>query len=191
MTGLIAIDESGDTGPNGSKFFVMAAIVTSRPRHLLRAYKATPAYSGPEIKFYDAAINERLNVLTEIANANVKIIYVCVDKEKSNNRFQHNNELYRWALKETMTNAINISENKDLNIIVDESSFIKNDCLKKMAKDASEVLGKNIKKCSKTTSDKCVRIADYVAGSIWAKYERKNEKYFEIINEKISIAHES
>ena len=55
-----------------------------------------------------------------------------------------------------------------------------------MAKDISIEIGKNVKSCDKVSSDKCVRIADYVAGAIRTKFENGNEELFEIIREKIS-----
>jgi len=186
---LIAIDESGDTGPNGSRFFVMAAVVSIRSRHLLKAYKAIPTGAN-EIKFYDATRDERIRVLREIANADVKIVYVCVNKESHYKQNNDSNELYQDVLNVVIRCAQKKSTCRDINVWVDDSSFIKNDDLKNMAKEISKDVGRNVKRCSKVSSEKCVKIADYVAGSISAKYERENDEFFNIIKEKISVARE-
>jgi len=191
MTGLIAIDESGDLGEKGSRFFIIVAIVSKRSRHLSKAYKATPAGYGPEIKFYESTHRERLNVLTEIAAADAQIVYVCIDKTKWDEPYRNGNELYRQALKEAIKCAMETIQIRDIDVVVDESGFIKSDELKEIGRSLSESLGKNVKRCDKVSSHKCVRIADFIAGSLWAKYERENGEYFEIIKEKISFARES
>jgi len=43
MTGLIAIDESGDLDPHGAEIFSMAAIVMLHPRDLKKAADAIPS----------------------------------------------------------------------------------------------------------------------------------------------------
>lgn len=190
-TGLIAIDESGDTGQKGSRYFLMAAIVTIRSRNYLRAYKATPSRDGPEIKFYNAKHEEHVEVLTEVAcTANSDIVYVCIDKEDRSGPAERGNELYCKVLEELMSDAMSVATSKDLRIIVDESRFIKKDHLENMAKDLSKELGKNVKSCKKASSDKCVRIADYVVGAIRIKYENNDGELFTIIEKKISFARE-
>ena len=50
--------------------------------------------------------------------------------------------------------------------------------------------GCNLKKCDKVTShqNKCVQIADYVAGAINRNFEDEDPHYMDVIREKISIA---
>lgn len=180
MTGLIAIDESGDLGPRGSRYFVVAAIVTDRSRHLLKAYKTIPK-GNTEMKFYSVAYKDKKRVLTEVAGTNVRVVYVCVDKEKQIETYGSGNELYRRALEEVIKSALLVSQYKDVNVFVDKSRFIKNGDLKEMVNGLSQELGKNIVKCDKVSSNKCVSIADFVAGAIWTKYETGNEEFFETI----------
>jgi len=190
LTGLIAIDESGDLGQRGSRHFVIAALVTSRSRHLLGAYKAIPR-DGREIKFYDSSFEERIRVLTEVARADVKIVYLCIDKEKQDESYKSGNALYRFALEEVIRCALAESINKDVNVRIDENSFIKRKDLEEIVSTVSKEFGKNVKGCSKVSSERCVRIADYVAGSVWARYEREIREYYDIIKEKVSVARES
>jgi len=191
LTGLIAIDESGDLGSRGSKFFVIAAIVTRRSRHLLKVYKSIPIGNDSEVKFYEARHNERLDILTELAESESSIVYVCVNKKDYREPCRHGNKLYLQALKRLIECTLEISESKDVDISVDESRFIKSGELAEMGKHISKDLGKNVKKCVKVSSNKCTRVTDYVAGAIWAKYEHGKEEYFEVIEKRISIACES
>ena len=56
-------------GQNGSRYFLMAAIITGRSKTFRKAYKVAPTSNGPEIKFYNAKPRERINVLEEVAKA--------------------------------------------------------------------------------------------------------------------------
>jgi len=191
LTGLIAIDESGDTGLRGSKHFVMVAMITRRSRCLLSSYKAIPKHQT-EIKFYNANRQERLKVLSEVAESDVTIVYVCIIKDRNHDAsFLSGNELYEYALNELLKKALENAPCNDVNVIVDDSRFIRIDDLRKNVIGLSKETRRNVKKVEKASSNKCVRIADYVAGSIFAKYERNDDEYYKEIEEKISIACES
>ncbi|MDR1690916.1 MAG: hypothetical protein LBR42_03610, partial [Candidatus Methanoplasma sp.] len=128
---------------------------------------------------------ERLKVLNEVSDANVKIVYICINKQEQNESYGTGNKLYRTALEEVLKSALEVSSSKNLDILVDGNSFIKNSELKEIAYELAKNLEKNIEKCSKASSNKCVRIADFIAGSIWTKHERGNGTFFEIIKDKI------
>ena len=53
LTGTIIIDESGDLGPSGTRYFSMAAIVAFRSRDLKRAANVLPNQS--ERKWYNSS----------------------------------------------------------------------------------------------------------------------------------------
>lgn len=190
MTGMIAIDESGDLGWRGSRFFLMAAVVTQRSRHLLKAYKAAPTGDGPEIKFYDANDKERVGVLKEVADADVYIVCVCFDKYDPQCPAERGNDLYGLSLRIVMEEAVKKYPANDLNISIDESRFINKRHLEMMVSEISKSTGKNIKSCKKAASGKCTRIADYVVGAIRMRYENRDDHLYEIVKEKISFARE-
>ena len=52
---------------------------------------------------------------------------------------------------------------------------------------------RNVKSVKKVRSftDKAVQLADFISGSIREKYENDDEQYMAVIEEKISIAHET
>jgi len=192
MVGLIAIDESGDTGENGTRFFVIAAIVSRRSRKLLSTYKKIPI-KDYESKFSNSSNEERIGVLTEMGDSDMQIVYVCIDKNNWREPYTHSNILYQKALETLMECAMSVADFKDMKIVVDKSRFIKIEDMRAVSKTISTKLGKNIKGCDKvlSSSNKCVQIVDYVAGAIWTKYEKNNPEFFEIIEEKISVARES
>lgn len=52
---------------------------------------------------------------------------------------------------------------------------------------------RNVKSVRKVRSfaDKAVQLADFISGSVREKYENDDEQYITVIEEKISIAHET
>jgi len=192
MTGLIAIEESGNLGQRGTRYFVMVAIISRRSRHLLSTYKKIPK-KNYEPKFRNSSDEERKEVLTEMTDSDTQIVYVCVDKNDWREPYRYGNILYQKALETLMECAMSVAPFKDMRMIVDESRFIKIGDLRAVSEEISAKLGKNVKRCDKvySSSDKCIQIVDYVAGAIWTKYEKGNPEFFDIIEQKISVARET
>ena len=136
---------------------------------------------------------DKTNILTELKDADVQIVYVAVDKHNSKEPFNKGNDLYRNTLKALLEETLKVVPCNDLNVTVDESRSIKIEDLRKMTDHIANKTGKNIKKCLKASSEsnKCVQIVDFVAGSIWTKYEKRNDYFYKIFEEKISVARES
>ena len=192
MTGLIAIDESGDLGENGTRFFVMAAIVSGRSRRLLSTYKKIPVKEY-ESKFSNSTDEEREEVLSEMATTDTQIVYVCVDKSDRREPHRSGNILYQKTLEALTVCALRIAPSKDVNIVADDSSFIRLKDMRDTSRTIAESTGKNIKRCDKapSSSNKCVQIADYVAGAVWWEHEKSDPRFTDIIKNKISVARES
>lgn len=75
-------------------------------------------------------------------------------------------------------------------------NFDENLCIS--MKDLIEIVnnmlqGRNVKSVKKVRSfaDKAVQLADFIAGSVREKYENGVNEYIAVIEEKISIAHET
>ena len=192
MTGLIAIDESGDLGENGTRFFVIAAIVSGRSRRLLSTYKKIPLKEY-ESKFSNSSDEEREDVLNELATTDTKIVCVCVDKNDYREPYRSGNTLYQKALETLMEHAMMVAPSKDVNIMVDKSRFIKIDSMKETAGRIAESIGVNVKRCDKvlSTSNKCVQIVDYAVGAIWWEHEKNDPRFANIVRNKISVARAS
>ena len=189
LTGLIVIDESGDLGSNGSRFFSMAALVMFRSRYLKNASKMIP--NDEEEHKWSNTEPEKRKALFEVMNqCNFDAVYSAVEKRnpKSKNAV-YGNRLYENTLRQVLSDAISILPCKDFNIIVDRSSFIPIDKLRKIASEEAVSHGANLIKCEKVTSsqNKCIQLVDFVAGASRAKYE-ENDDTIDILKNKVSIA---
>ena len=71
MTGLIAIDESGDLGPSGSRYFCIAAMVLLRSRDLKKASRLLS--NDYESKWYNSSSEKRVRILQAMLDFKVKI----------------------------------------------------------------------------------------------------------------------
>jgi hypothetical protein len=78
MTGLIAIDESGDLGSHGTRYFAIAAIVMLRPRNLKKAADLLPKDS--ERKWHNSLPQVREEVLSAMSDLRFNAVYTVVDK---------------------------------------------------------------------------------------------------------------
>ena len=190
MTWAISIDESGNLGKD-SRYFVMAATAVMRQRHLLSVSKKIPR-QREESKFYNSTEEEIMEVLTELSVSNVRIVYVVVDKYDYTGRFygMHGNTLYEAVLRELLAEAFSMVKGGDANVFLDRSSFVTLSSFRAIAGEIVASAGCNLKKCDKVTShqNRCVQIADYVAGAINRNYEDGDSHYMDVIREKISIA---
>ena len=189
MTGLIVVDESGDLGSNGSRFFSMAALVMFRSRYLKNASKMIPN-DEQEHKWSNTEPEKRKALFEVMNQCNFDAVYSVVEKRnpKSKNAI-YGNLLYENTLRQVLSDAISILPCKDFNIIVDRSSFIPIDKLRKIAFEVSVNHGVNLMKCEKVTSsqNKCIQLVDYVAGASRAKYEEDDDT-IDILKNKVSIA---
>ena len=78
MTGLIAIDESGDLGSSGSRYFCIAAIIMLRTRDLKKA--SSLLAKDCEGKWYNTFPEKRIRIMEAMAESNMKVVYTVVDK---------------------------------------------------------------------------------------------------------------
>ena len=62
MTGLIVIDESGDLGSSGTKYFSVAALIVLRPRYLKKAADLFMEKNKDRDDFEDGKIGCQIHV---------------------------------------------------------------------------------------------------------------------------------
>lgn len=190
MTWMIAADESGNLGSK-SQYFVMSAIITKRVKSLSATFKAIPT-SREESKFYNSTDDEIRSVLSELSKADITIVSVEVDKYDYQSQYygKYGNDLYRIVLSELLEMAFKCVGQHDVNVFIDRSTFMSLEDLRSIASDLSEKCGTNLKRCEKSTSgqNKCVQIADYVAGSLYTNLQNDDKKFRDIIAKKISPA---
>ena len=188
MTGTIIIDESGDLGSSGTRYFSMAAIVAFRSRDLKRAANVLPNQS--ERKWYNSSKTERETILEEMSKCRFRTVYTVIDK---NNPLSHKclygNDLYKVILRQVVSDSMEILPCKDVNVLLDRNSFITVSDFRDMVREESINHRLNPLKIDMISSDqnKCIQLVDFIAGASRAKYEIGDQS-IELISEKISIA---
>ena len=145
-----------------------------------------------ESKFYNSTQGEIMEILNEISMSNVRTVYIVVDKYDYTGRFYelHGNSQYEAVLRELLAEAFAEVKGGDANVFLDCSSFVILSSFRAIAREIAASAGCNLKKCDKVTShqNRCVQIADYVAGAINRNYEDGDPHYMDVIREKVSIA---
>lgn len=188
MTGLIAIDESGDLGSHGTRFFAIAAIVMLRPRDLKKAANLLP--SDTERKWHNSIPQIREEILTAMSSLRFTAAYTVVDKNNpSDHHPVYGNELYEKTLRLVLSDAMEVLPYKDVNVLLDGSGFIKLERFRKIVSEEAAIHAVNPKKVHKVSSNqnKCIQLADFVVGAARAKYEYADST-IETLVEKVSVA---
>ncbi|MDN5357523.1 MAG: hypothetical protein PWR17_692 [Candidatus Methanomethylophilaceae archaeon] len=190
MTGLILIDESGDLGSAGSRYFTISAVITSMSRNLRSVSKLIPD-TMPEHKFYNADDEERISVVREFSQSDSVVVSAVIEKNcPQSGHCTYGNDLYRTMLRNLLELAMPHSRTRDVNIIVDGSRYIKDKDLRSMCETIASDNGFNLKKCYKGISqnEPCLKVVDFIASSIGAEYERGDKTYTDEFREKMSVA---
>ena len=190
MTGLILVDESGDLGLLGSRYFTMSSIVSPSSRVLLPASRVLPKGSS-EKKFYNTPAKEIESILGSLSASLLYISYISVDKSRLSNRERaFGITLYKDSLNELLDISLSQCIPRDVNVIIDGNRYIRQNELREMCENLCDKHSKNLKKCYKGISqnEPCLRLVDYVAGSVRYSFEQGDDRYIKIIDEKISVA---
>ena len=125
-----------------------------------------------------------------MAELDFRAVYTAVDKNHPDyKRPIYGNELYERVLRQVISDAMEVLPCRDVNIIVDRSRFITIEGLRKIAEEESIARGMNVKMIDKVDSsqNKCIQLADYIAGASRSWYE-SNDNTLNLIQNKISIA---
>ena len=189
MTGLIAIDESGDLGPSGTEFFTIAAIITLRARYLKPAADAIPN-KGYEVKWNGADYQERYKVIDTLSKLPFKIVYYTVNKNHPvGHRPIYGNALYDMMLTQVIRDSFDALPCKDANVFLDACPFITMERFRDIVFREAEMQGINPKKVHKVSSqqNKCIQLVDFVAGAVRAEAEFSN-RMIEPLKNKVSVA---
>ena len=188
MTGLIAIDESGDLGSAGSRYFCIAAIIMLRTRDLKKA--SSLLAKDCEGKWYNTFPEKRIRIMESMAESNLKVVYTVVDKNHpGDSRPVYGNELYETVLKEVISDAMSVLPCRDVNVFLDSNGFISIDRFRRIVSEQAVAHNVNPIKIDKVHSEqnRCIQLVDYVAGASRAKYERSDDT-IDILLEKVSVA---
>ena len=94
----IYLDEAGDTGIRGSKYFIISIIITENPKEIANAIKrikknlrAKKQKKKQELKFYNSTDRVRTLVLRTLKRKDIEVSYFAIRKSKE---ISDSNQLY-------------------------------------------------------------------------------------------------
>jgi len=189
------VDESGTVAPfSGSHFLVITLLATTRPRpielHVKRAHKkyGTSLASG-EMKadVSREVVIERL--LRAIAREQVAIIAVVVDKRDIMRPPEDPEDIYREAVARTVRHAV--SRWLRIDLCLDKRYTTKRlryrlekEIRERIADLHQEVV---IIRQEDSIAQKELQAVDYIAWAFFQKYEREDERFYQIIANKVIV----
>lgn len=151
-----------------------------------------PRYRN-ESKFYNSTNDEIINILEALSSTDTSIAIMIVDKHDYNSHYygKYGNELYHMTLNELLKKSFEFIGPHDVCFLIDRSTFISLDDLRHTAYQLSLSYGCNLLRCEKVTShqNKCIQLADYVAGSFFVNLEYGDDSFSTIIERKVIPAY--
>ena len=188
----ILIDESGTLPDPKDKVIIMAAVGVNAQEILLSALKKArksmrcdkKEKSISEVKFYKAGERTKAVYLKELSLANINIFALIIEKNNQSIKDTPNNFalLAYILLKECLVFY------KDIKIkeVIFDKHFQRKDDLIKFNEALLKLLGETLTlKHLSSVDNPEINSADMVAGSLLWKYTGKNEKFYNLIKDKI------
>lgn len=204
----IFMDESGDLGFNfakrgTSKFFVVTLLYTNTKKALEKL--VNQIHSDLRVKYSQTrnclhaqreSSQTRIKLLKKLAEYDVQVFYIAVDKFKLKNLGRANksdfyNFVTRLLLDHIAEKGHITSSDVDLIVSRRETSRYLNERFKKWVSEIGEHkkrINLNIS-VSMPYEEKCLQIVDFVCWSVFRKFEYEDNIYLDLIKEKISVAH--
>lgn len=201
MERYVYIDESGDLGKRGSKYFIITAIWIDNPAILDRLIKNIRRYKfrkrlkkAQEIKANKSShelIEDILERFSNLKSAHAQSIILRKDKVYSDYLKKNNHKLYNFVCSHLTSIAI---DSKKLIIRIDRSkgkqsliedfnSYIENKFKELKWNREIEVYH------SWSQSWSGLQIADVLSWAVFQKFENENDYFFRIIEKKTNIVH--
>ena len=92
-------------------------------------------------------------------------------------------------LSEVVSDAMSILPCKDTNVLLDSCRFVSIHKMREIVSCQASKYGINLKIVDKVNSEsnKCIQLADYIAGACRSKYEQ-NDNTIDLIQNKVSVA---
>uniref|UniRef100_A0A7V3NVN2 DUF3800 domain-containing protein n=1 Tax=candidate division WOR-3 bacterium TaxID=2052148 RepID=A0A7V3NVN2_UNCW3 len=192
----VYIDESGDLGKYGSKYFAVAAVLVGQPKILSRIMKRLrerklkkKLRQLPEIKANNSNREIREYVLNQVRSANCEIYAIVVEKSKIfDYLYEVKDKLYNYICGK-LVDRLNVSAGK-LIITVDKKhtntlfrTDFDNYIGRKLAASPGKLEIEIYHSSSYSTME--LQVVDFIVWSINRKFNSGDESYFKIIENKI------
>lgn len=194
---FIFLDESGDLGKRGSKYFSIAVVYTENPKELERCIKRIRTRKLKkklkelsEIKANNSNAAVRRRVLKDLTKTSCHIDVITVNKEKIYSYlFEKKEKLYNY-IAGILLDEIQIHQ-EDVEIIVDKKytntilkdefdNYIKSKIFASRPKVNANIIH------LMSHEKHGLQAADFVAWSVNRKFSFDDDSYFKIIEKKIS-----
>jgi hypothetical protein len=198
MTMFVYIDESGDTGfkfPASSRFFIVTLLLVDDPIPLHNAIDELRQSLGfaprNEFKFYKSDDTVRRAFLAMLRRQDFTARIVVIDKHlMTQPHMRKRDTFYNFVVKMVLTYDNGTISNATL--ILDESVKSKQSkqqftsYLRKSLNSNSEDLKIKAIRYHASHADNLIQAADMISGAVYAKHNKGDWSYFEIIQAKIS-----
>ena len=187
----IFVDESGTLPDIKDNFIIIAGIGVERTKEaknlvsrILKSLRQRKIRIK-ELKFYYAGEQSKRQILSGIVSASFEIFIIAIDKK--NKKISDNPENFALLIGELVDEINFWKPNKKLKIIIDRHFHKKID-----EKNFNNFFRKNIREnvnCDiihiNSQQNFVVNLADFVAGSTLAKYNKNNFQFYNIFKENI------
>ncbi len=191
----IFIDESGDLGKVGSRYFIIAALCTNKPELIYRCIKKIrerklkkKLRDITELKGNNSSDIIRRAVLQKLMKCDCEIHIITLDKEKVYNYlFEHKDKLYNFVAG-ILFDHLQDSTNHFLNVIIDKKdkkSILREDFNNYIKHKARWNVQIDIVHMESETN-KGLQMVDFVAWSVHRKYNHQDDSFYKIIEPKIT-----
>lgn len=214
MDAYVFVDESGDLGfsPQSSPFFTLgyaimlnqnSSIIENKARRLRKNMNRCKKITGmQEFKFSNDSDKTRIRFLKKINKFDLKLGAVVVSKDSVQSNLKSDKSLlYNYiAVHEIMDTIVSLylkphSPYNSITYVIDKSTSVSEKEFNEYCEGKIKTLAKPRKFMADITtsirhldskSDSRLQVADYVAGSVSAKFTRGESKYYDMIKNKIS-----
>lgn len=193
----IFIDESGDLGKLGSKYFTIAALCTKNPKPIENAMKRI---KQRKISKRDKKISElkgnnsskviRMAVLNKLVKCDCTFNIITITKSQVKDYlYDHKEKLYNYIVGLVIKNMDIYTS--DINLVIDKKTnnkLINGDLEQYIQKRIAEkkLLFKFKMTHKDSTNDRCLQAVDFVAWATNRKFSYGDNEYYDVIEEKIS-----
>lgn len=201
----IYFDESGDLGNNTQDaYFVLAGIATQNPKKLAKTVirlretlKAKSQKQEKELKYSKASDIVKRRVLESISEIEDVVIYaIVVDKRTVFPNLMNKKEIYfNWIVRLLADKLLvrNSDNKEEISFFIDKRSYGKARTEFDKYLTSNNFFAKlgisfriNIFHVV-SEDEKCIQLADFVAGAIHQKYSRSKPEFFQIIQKKTNV----